>query len=114
MPSSTKHTIQVTIIDDSRQKECDADCGVDWFAGEAIALTSQRIKERFGDRIELTCLDLSTATTDGGAAEWHQEINNKNLPLPLLVINGQPRISGQFDTRRLLDAIDAEIEMGAQ
>lgn len=113
MPSSTKHTIQVTIIDDSRQKECDADCGVDWFAGEAIALASQRIKERFGDRIELACLDLSTATTDD-AAEWHQEINNKNLPLPLLVINGQPRISGQFDTRRLLDAIDAEIEMGAQ
>jgi hypothetical protein len=113
MPSLTKHTIHVTILDDSRQKECDADCGVDWSAGEAIALASQRIEERFGDKIRLAYLDLSTAATNRDAAEWHEVVKNQNLPLPLLVINGQPRISGQFDTRRLLDAIDAEIEIGA-
>jgi len=33
------------------------------------------------------------------------------LPLPLLIINGEPRIPGQFDIRLLLDAIDAEIEI---
>jgi hypothetical protein len=33
------------------------------------------------------------------------------LPLPLLIINGEPRISGQFDIRFLLYAIDTEIEI---
>ena len=113
MLSLTKHTIHVTILDDSRQKECDADCGVDWSSGDAIALARQRFKERFGDEIQLAYFDLSTTTANRDAAEWHEVIKDKNLPLPLLLINGQPRISGQFDTRRLLDVIEAEIEMGA-
>ena len=114
MLSLIKHTIQITIIDDSSREKCDAYCGVDWTSREAIALASQRIKDRFGDKIHLAYLNLSKPMTNHDALEkWNQATKNKNLSLPLLLINGQPRISGQFDIRQLLDAIDAEMEIGA-
>ena len=107
-----KHTIQITIIDDSSREECEAKCGIDWSSPEAVALASQRIKERFGDKIELTYLDLSKPMTNHDALKCNELIKNKNLSLLLLLINGQLRISGQFDIRQLLDTIEAEIEVG--
>jgi len=41
-------------------------------------------------------------------------VRDRNLLLPLLLIDGEPRISGQFDLRQLLDAIEAALEMGAR
>jgi len=100
-------------MDDSKAEKCEAHCGIDWSSKEAITLINQRIKERFGGRVKLEYLDLSKPRT-GRALELNQLVKDENLPLPLLVINGQPRISGQFDIRHLLDAIDAEMEIGAQ
>ena len=108
-----KHTVQITIIDDSRQEKCDASCGVDWMASESLTLASQRIKERFGDKIQLASLNLSKVTANYEASKWSQTIKNKNLSLPLLLVNGQSRISGKFDLRQLLDTIEVELEMGA-
>ena len=109
-----KHAIQITIIGDSLQEKCDAGCGEDWSSPETLALARQRIKDRFGDKIQLQYLDLSKAIANHDALEWNEVIKNKNLSLPLLLINGQPRISGLFDIRQLLDTIEAEIEIGAQ
>ncbi len=106
----SKHIIQITIVDDSKGEKCDALCGEDWSSAEAIALASQRIRERFDDKIKLEYLDM-TKTMTGYALELKQRVRNENLPLPLLVINGESRISGPFDIRQLLDAIDAEIEI---
>ncbi|MFC2016859.1 hypothetical protein ACFLUD_00415 [Chloroflexota bacterium] len=106
-----KHIIQITIVDDSKGEKCDTHCGVDWSSAEAIALANQRIKDRFGDRIQLGYLDLSKPMANHRALELNQEIRDKNLSLPLLLINGEPRISGQFDIRLLLDAIDVEVEI---
>ncbi len=106
-----KHTIQITIVDDSKGEKCEAHCGVDWSSAEAITLANQRIKDRFGDKIQLAYHDLSKPETGHHALEIDQRIRNKNLSLPLLVINGHPRIAGQFDIHLLLDAIDAEIEI---
>ena len=108
-----KHTIQITIVDDSRAEKCDAECGLDWSSAEVIALASQRIKDRFGEKIKIEYLDLSEATANRHTLELSQEIKGKNLLLPLLTINGQPRISGQFDVRQLLDAIEVEMEIEA-
>ncbi|MFC1943347.1 hypothetical protein ACFLWO_02055 [Chloroflexota bacterium] len=110
----TKHAIQITIIDDSSQGECDAGCGEDWSSPEPLALAEQRIKDRFGDKIQLQYLDLSKAVPNHDVLEWNEVIKNKNLLLPLLLINGQPRISGLFDIRQLLDTIEVEIEIGEQ
>ncbi len=109
----TEHTIQITIIDDGRRQECEVECGMDWSSPEAFALANQRIKERFGDKIQLEYLALSKATANHHALEWNEVIKNKNLPSPQLFLNGQLRIAGQFDIRQLLDAIEAETEMGA-
>ena len=112
MPSLVKRIIQITIMDESSREKCEAGCGVDWSSPEAIALASQRIKDRFGDKIQLEYLKLSKDMANHDALEWDEVIRSKNLSLPLLLINGQPRISGQFDIRQLLDTIEAEIEIG--
>lgn len=112
-----KDEIQITIINDSRVKECEAECGMDWSSPEAIPLANRRIKERFGDKgdkIGLVYLDLSKEVTNPEALEWNEAVKNRNLMLPLLLTNGQLRTSGQFDIRQLLDVIEAEIEIGAQ
>lgn len=109
MPFLIKQAIQITIVDDSKGEKCHAHCGVDWSSVETIALASQRIKDRFSYNIQLEYLDLSKPVADHRALELNPGI--KNLSLPLLLINGKPRISGQFDIRQLLDAIDAEIEI---
>lgn len=107
----SKHTLQITIVDDSRGEKCDAECGLDWSSAEVIALANQRIKDRFGEKIELAYLDLANATANRYTLELSQGIKEKNRLLPLLTINGQPRISGQFDIRQLVDAIEAEMEI---
>jgi len=106
-----KHTSQVVIVEDSKGEKCDVHCGVDWSSVEAITLASQRIKDRFGDKIQLEYLDLSKPIANRHALELFQGIKNKDLSLPLLLINSKPRISGQFDIRLLLDAINAELEL---
>ncbi len=105
-----EHTIEITIIDDSSREECDAGCGEDWSSPETLTLARQRIKDRFDDKIQLQYLDLSKPAPNHDVLEWNEVIKQKNLPLPLLVVNGQPRISGLFDIRQLLDTIEVEIE----
>jgi len=74
-----RHAIQITIVDDSKGEKCNAHCGVDWSSAEAIALASQRIKDRFGDKIQLEYLDLSKPMTNHHSLELNQRIRNKNL-----------------------------------
>jgi len=104
--------IQVVIINDSRREECEAACGVDWSSSEVIALASQQIRDRFGEKMRVEYVDLAEATVSPETDEFMKIINNRSLSLPVLLINGQPRISGQFDIRQLLDAIEADMEMG--
>ena len=107
----SKHDIEILIVDDRQARRCEVGCGMDWSSAEAIALADQQIKARFGDRVQLKYLDLSQAVTGYLALDLQQRIKNGNLPLPLLLINDEPRISGPFDIRMLLDAVEAEIEM---
>jgi len=106
-----KQTIQTVIIGNSKGEKCDARCGVDWSSSEVIAQAREQIKDRFGDGIQLEYLDLAEATSNHPALEGNQAIRDKSLPLPLLLINGEPRISGEFDIRLLMDAIDTEMEI---
>ena len=107
-----KPAIQITVVDDSRSEQCAAECGLDWSSAEVRALASQQIKTRFSEKIGLEYLDLAKATANRKPPELSQKIEGKNLLFPLLMINGQLRISGDFDIRQLLDAIEAEIEIG--
>ena len=108
-----ENTVQITIINDSRRVECEANCGTDWSSPDSLALASQRIRERFGEEIEPAYIDLAEDTSSRDALKWSKEISDKDLSLPLLLINGQVRISGQFDIRQLLDTVEVEKELGA-
>ncbi len=107
-----EHDIQITIINDSRRVECEAECGIDWSSPEALTLATRRIKDRFGDKIQLAYLDLSRGVDNDVTLKWSEVIKSKNLLLPLLLVNGQLRISGRFDIRQLLDTVEVEIELG--
>lgn len=106
-----KDDIQVIIVDDRNFNRCDVNCGADWSSAEVANTARQRIKERFGDRVRLDYIDLSQPATNSLTLEWRPRIGSEKLPLPLLTINGEIRISGPFDIRLLLDAIDATIEI---
>ena len=112
MPPSNKESLQVTILHDKTRRTCDAACGVDWSLPASIALARRQIKDRFGNRARLRYFDLSKATP--GVVKWDQLVKEQGLALPALLIEGKPRISGDFDYRQLLDAIEAEMEMGRQ
>ncbi len=106
-----KPIIHITILDDSRREKCGAQCGIDWSSAEATASANQQIEERFGDRVKLEYLDLSQPTADYPVSELTGRGESENLSLPQLIIDGAPRIAGQFDIRQLLEAIDTEVEI---
>ena len=99
--------LQATIVYDSRdnpgkEESCNALCGTDWSLSENIALARDRVRERFGARAEVSFIDV---------ARRGPPVGLENVPLPALLINGQPRITGRFDIRRLMDAVEAGLEM---
>jgi disulfide oxidoreductase YuzD len=106
------NAIQVTILNDPLRQDCDASCGTDWSSLQALDQARKQINERFDREIQLTYLDLTKDTTSSDVLKWNDEIESKNLSLPLLILNGQLRISGRFDIRQLLDIIEVQIETG--
>ena len=104
--------VKITILGDDSQGECDASCGIDWTLPESVPFAVERIKERFGEDILLEYLNMAENKTRRFVQEWTETVKDKNLSLPLLLLNGQLRISGQFDIRQLLDVIEIERELG--
>lgn len=104
--------MKITILDDSSAKTtCEGHCGTDWSSAEELALARRRIGERFGSGIRLDYLDLSKEPGRGESLELKEMVEREKTSLPLLLVNSQPRISGQFDMRQLLDVIEAEMEV---
>ena len=104
--------IDVTIITGPDRKDCDASCGTDWSSGESLELAEKQVNNRFGDQVRLKCYDLTGKDKDETLIGWREKIENENLSVPLLVLNGRLRISGNFDIRQMLDVIEAELEIG--
>ena len=114
MPPLNKKSIKIIILDDSSRQECDACLDIDWSLPESIDLAGQRIRDRFNESMKVEYIDLSKGIRNHQASEWGQIIREKNLAVPLLLINGELRISGQFSIRQLLDAIETVMEMGVR
>lgn len=104
--------IKVTIINDLARQDCDASCGTDWSSKDSMELAREQIKNRFGDSVQLTYLDLAGTKEDDSLIDWGDKIIDENLSVPLLILNGRLRITGNFDIRQMLDVIEAELEMG--
>ena len=108
----TEATIEISIIDESSRRDCDAGCGTEWSSPDAVALATRQIENRFGSEVRLEYSDLSRGAVDRQAREWRQAIRERNLSVPLLLINGRLRVAGQFDVRQIVDAVEAEMEIG--
>ena len=104
--------IQVTIINGPARQDCDTSCGTDWSLKESLELAEKQVRNRFGEGVHLTYLDLAGKGKVNSLIEWGEKIENENLSVPLLLVNGHLRITGNFDIRQMLDVIEAELEIG--
>jgi len=96
---------RVEIIWDSRLKACDVDCGADWSRPAVLEEARQALARRFGESVTLGLVDIAADTAARRRYGTEQGI-------PLLVVNGTVRLSGQFDIRRVIDAVETEQEIG--
>jgi disulfide oxidoreductase YuzD len=105
--------IEVIIINGPAGQECDVGCGTDWSLTESVELANQQVRNRFGERVHLKYVDLGDRKKDDSLIGWKERIIDENLSVPLLVLNGRLRITGNFDIRQMMDVIEAELEIGA-
>lgn len=114
MSSSRRQpTILVTVVDDAAGPKCEARCGLDFTSPETFKSTASVLHKLYASRVKLEYAGLSVVQT-GALAEIGERLKSGELVLPLLLVNGKPRISGYFDLHSLQEVIQAEIEMAAQ
>jgi hypothetical protein len=108
----TEKTFAVEIVDDTSRRDCDADCGTDWSSPEMVVLAGKQVEQRFGGAATVEYRDLACGELDAGQLEMKRHIRQQGLSVPLLLVNGRLRVAGQFDIRRIVDAIEVEMEIG--
>jgi len=101
--------IKVTIVYDSNAKKCEAACGLDWSSAETFTIMKRRVAERFEAIAKLELVDI--ARNNPRNDKFKERIKRESLLLPFLLIDNVLRISGEFDARQLLDAIEVETEL---
>ena len=90
------------IISNNSPSLCKAECGSDWSQPIVQTTTKKHLKEKFGDNIILDYCGVDDCNIE------FSEVDK----FPLLVINGDIRLSGPFDMRQLFDIIETQIELG--
>ena len=105
--------ITVTVVDDPAGTKCEARCGLDISSPETFRSTAGVLRKLFGARVKLEYATLDAIQT-GPLADLAEKVKGDELSLPLLLVNGKPRVSGYFDLHLLQESIQAEIEMAAR
>jgi hypothetical protein len=105
--------ILVTVVDDAAIPKCEARCGLDLSSPKTFQSTTEVLRKLFGSRVKLEYAGMD-AIQAGPLAEMGERLQSGDLVLPLLLINGKPRISGYFDLHSMQEVIQAEIEMAAR
>lgn len=103
--------VHVAIFDDSRGEHCSAPCGIPESGEEAIQFVAERLHDVYGNAVQVESFDLAQPLTHRQNAEVVERIRAQNLPLPLVAINGVPRLSGSIEYRAIVDAIEAQREI---
>ena len=106
-----KKTI-ITILDDSRVKKCYAGCGINWSKAEELENAREHIKRQLSGDFILEHLDMAKPEVSEKFSKIVQKAKKADLLYPLLIINEDIRISGDFDLRMLTDMMDASRELG--
>jgi disulfide oxidoreductase YuzD len=103
--------VRVTVLDDAKAEKCEAHCGLEFSSPQAVEQVTGLLGKLYGETVKLEYLDLAKAFDSRLYPEIVQRIRTESLPLPLLLINGNLRISGYFDIHLLQSVIQAELEM---
>jgi glutaredoxin len=104
-----RNRIQALIVFDSTAKSCEAACGLNWRDANNLSILKKRLKERLGDGVAVALLDVSEE--NDRERQIKSKIVLENLTLPVLFVDGTVRISGEFDMRQVLDAVEAALEL---
>ena len=104
-------SVQVTIIDDSKSEKCEGHCGLDFSSPKVVEEVAELLNKQYGETVQLEHINLAEPSTSNTHSEIIERIRTENLVLPLLLINGNLRISGYFDVHLLHNIIQAELEM---
>lgn len=102
--------IKATIVYDTQRGGCEGKCGADWTATAVVSAVKESLTARFGDGVTLQLVDLAAPSQQ--AMILRQRVHREGLELPLLLLNEQLRISGEFDARQLMDMVETEGELG--
>lgn len=105
--------VRVTVLDNTQSRRCEGCRGLDLSSLATLKSTVEILRRRFGKDVDLKYIDLAS-TTSRAYAKTVKSIQRGELTVPVLLINGKPRISGYFDLHLLVEAIQAEIEMGSE
>lgn len=103
--------VQVIILDSNRSQKCEVGCGLNWSSPELLQNTQVLFQRLYEDSVRVEYLDLDNSQTRHLYSAIVRRVEEENLPLPLLMLNGRIRLSGYFDLRMLQDAIQAEMEL---
>lgn len=102
-----KPAVRLTVVGGSRAPLCQANCGADWSQPETLSQARLALQARFGGRVRIDYVDA--------------ERNKDRLKLPagendypLLMVDGNIRLSGQFDLRQVTDIAEAQLEMAVR
>jgi disulfide oxidoreductase YuzD len=106
--------MQVTILDDSRSEKCEGRCGLDLSSPGRMKSIAELLKKLYGESVQLAYHNLSDSSVEDSHPTIAEEARLDELTLPLLLINGKPRISGYFDFRLMQDVIQAEMEIDSE
>lgn len=107
-----KRDITVAIYEQKdNAKMCSESCGVNWLTSEPQKEARERLRQAYGDAVKIEFFDLDIPAVREKHGKWLERVKEEKLLLPLLVINGEVRINGFFDTRMLFDMVDAEGEL---
>ena len=101
----------VTVIDDVGADKCDGHCGLEFSSPQVIEQVTELLSDLYGETVHLEYLDLSGSLAGNLYPEMVERVRIEGLPLPLLLINGNLRVSGYFDIHLLKSVIQAEMEM---
>ena len=103
--------IQVTVVDNSQSEKCEGRCGLDFSSPATVEFVTEHLNKLYGDSVKLEYLDLADPSTRSSHPDIVVMLADRDLPLPLLLVNGNLRISGYFDIYILQNVIQTEMEM---
>lgn len=100
--------IELTIVNDSGAELVCADCEGGKMTSEQLQLVVEQLEKAYGDQIQVQVIDLARSP----APRWRKVIDEgKGAALPLLALNGVPRLWGKFDYRMAAEVIEVQREM---